>query len=108
MLRCKPDGTEVEVVCGTQGNAVGVAFTPEGEGFASGTFLAPDSMGAGLRDAIIHCVDGAEYPVRDRILNEHKRTGDRPALTHLGFPPRRDLPQRNVREEYRGNLFSCL
>jgi hypothetical protein len=29
-----------------------------------------------LRDAIIHCVDGAEYPVRDRILNEHKRTGD--------------------------------
>jgi type II secretory pathway component PulF len=32
----------------------------------------------------VHCVDGAEYPVRDRTLNEHLRTGDvLPPLTHL-------------------------
>ena len=83
MLRCRPDGSDLEVVCGSQGNAVGVAFTDEGDMFASGTFLAPNSMGAGLRDALIHCVDGGEYPVRDRTLHEHKRTGDLlPPLTH--------------------------
>ena len=52
VLRCKPDGSELEVVCGSQGNAVGVAFTTAGDMFASGTFLAPNSMGAGLRDAL--------------------------------------------------------
>jgi len=92
VLRCKPDGSELEVVCGSQGNAVGVAFTTAGDMFASGTFLAPNSMGAGLRDALIHCVDGGEYPVRDRVLNEHKRTGDLlPPLTHLGVSAASDL-----------------
>jgi putative heme-binding domain-containing protein len=71
---------------------VGVAFTTAGDMFASGTFLAPNSMGAGLRDALIHCVDGGEYPVRDRVLNEHKRTGDLlPPLTHLGVSAASDL-----------------
>ena len=85
LLRARADGSELEVVCGAQGNGVGVAFTVEGDAFACGTFLAPDSMGAGLRDALIHCVDGGEYPVRDRVLNEHRRTGDLlPPLAHLG------------------------
>ena len=53
ILRCKPDGSELEVVSGSQGNAVGVAFTREGDMFSSGTYLAPNSMGAGLRDAIV-------------------------------------------------------
>ena len=48
ILRCKPDGSELEVVCGSQGNAVGVAFTREGDMFSSGTYLAPNSMGAGF------------------------------------------------------------
>ena len=30
ILRCRPDGSELEVVCGSQGNAVGVAFTRRG------------------------------------------------------------------------------
>ena len=68
VLRCRPDGSELEVVSGSQGNAVGVVFTPRGDMFASGTFLAPNSMGAGLRNALVHCIDGAEYPVRDRTL----------------------------------------
>jgi putative heme-binding domain-containing protein len=99
-------------VCGSQGNAVGVAFTPEGDMFASGTFLAPNSMGAGLRDALVHCVDGGEYPVRDRTLNEHKRTGDLlPPLTHLGVAAASDLTIARgdaLGEGYRGNLFSAL
>ena len=111
LLRCKPDGSEIEVVCGTQGNAVGVVFTPEGDMFACGTFLAPDSMGPGLRDAIVHLVDGAEYPVRDRVLNEHKRTGELlPPLVHLGVAAAADLEiyRSDVfGKEYQKNLFSA-
>jgi putative membrane-bound dehydrogenase-like protein len=76
LLRCRPDGSEVEVVCGTQGNPVEVAWTPQGDFFVSGTFWAPDSYGGGLRDALIHGVEGGEYAVRDRVYNDRKRTGD--------------------------------
>lgn len=112
VLRCRPEGGEVEVVCGAQGNAVGVAFLPSGDMFASGTYLAPESMGADLRDAVIHAIDGAEYPVRDRVLNEHKRTGELlPPLVHLGFAAASDLaayegPQFG--DAYRDNLFVAL
>jgi putative membrane-bound dehydrogenase-like protein len=85
IMRCQPNGADVEVVCGAMGNPVEVAFTAEGEPMACGTFLAPESMGQGLRDAIVHCVPGALYPVRDRDLNEDKRTGDPlPPVAHLG------------------------
>ncbi len=112
VVRCRPDGSELEVVCGSQGNAVGVVFTDEGDMFASGTFLAPNSMGAGLRNALVHCVDGGEYPVRDRMLNEHKRTGDLlPPLTHLGVSAASDLMLCRgdaLGRDCRGNLFSAL
>jgi putative membrane-bound dehydrogenase-like protein len=112
ILRCRPDGSDLEVVAGSQGNAVGVAFLPEGDMFASGTFLAPNSMGAGLRDALVHVVDGAEYPVRDRTPAEHKRTGDMlPPLTHLGVSASSDLMACRgdaLGADCRGNLFSAL
>ncbi|MEX0978934.1 MAG: PVC-type heme-binding CxxCH protein, partial [Pirellulales bacterium] len=112
ILRCAPDGSDLEVVCGSQGNAVGVVFSSAGDMFSSGTFLAPNSMGAGLRDALVHLVDGAEYPVRDRTLNEHKRTGDLlPPLTHLGVSASSDLMLCRagaLGEASRGNLFSAL
>jgi putative membrane-bound dehydrogenase-like protein len=85
IMRSRPDGAAVEVFSGAMGNPVEVTFTDEGEPMACGTFLAPDSMGQGLRDAIVHCVPGALYPVRDRVLTEDKRTGEPlPALAHLG------------------------
>jgi putative heme-binding domain-containing protein len=112
ILRCRPDGSEIEVVCGSQGNAVGVAFTDAGDCFASGTFLADDSMGPGLRDALIHCVDGGQYPVRGMVIHEHKRTGDLlPALTQLGVSASSDLTiyrDELFGDAYRGNLFSAL
>jgi len=112
ILRAKPDGSELEVLSGSQGNAVGVAFTREGDTFSSGTYLAPNWMGADLRDAIVHCIDGAEYPVRDRILNEHKRTGELlPPLTHLGFAASSDLTICRgdaLGDASRGQLFSAL
>jgi len=112
ILRCRPDGSELEVVCGSHGNAVGVAFTDAGDCFASGTFLADDSMGPGLRDALIHCVDGGQYPIRGMVTNEHKRTGDLlPALTHLGVSASSDVMiyrGDTLGDPYRGNLFSAL
>jgi len=76
LMRCRPDGSDMEIVCGTQGNPVEVDWLPEGDFFVSGTFWAPDSFGGGLRDALIHGVEGGEYAVRDRIYNDRKRTGD--------------------------------
>ncbi|HVR86930.1 MAG TPA: PVC-type heme-binding CxxCH protein [Planctomycetota bacterium] len=76
LMRCRTDGSEVEIVSGCQGNPVEVDWTPEGDFFISGTFWAPDSFGGGLRDALIHGVEGGEYSVRDRVYTDRKRTGD--------------------------------
>ena len=85
IMRCRPDGDEVEVFGAAMGNPVEMAFTAEGEPFACGTFLSPESQGAGLRDALIHCVYGGLYSVRDRDLATEKRTGDLlPPLAQLG------------------------
>lgn len=76
LLRCRPDGSEMEIVCGSIGNPVEVDWLPEGDFFISGTFWAPDSFGGGLRDALIHGVEGGEYAVRDRLYTDRRRTGD--------------------------------
>jgi putative membrane-bound dehydrogenase-like protein len=76
VMRCKPDGSDVEIVCGAVGNPVEMDWTPEGDFFVSGTFWAPDSFGGGLRDALIHGVEGGEWPVRDRVYRDRIRTGE--------------------------------
>jgi len=76
LMRCRTDGSDMEIVCGCQGNPVEVDWTPEGDFFISGTFWAPDTFGGGLRDALIHGVEGGEYAVRDRVYTDRKRTGD--------------------------------
>src|SRR5262249_37625845 len=76
---------EIEVFSAAMGNPVEVAFSPGGEPFACGTFLSPESQGQGLRDALIHCVYGGLYSVRDRELSGEKRTGDLlPPVAQLG------------------------
>jgi putative membrane-bound dehydrogenase-like protein len=76
LMRMRPDGSDIEIVSGAQGNPVEVDWLPEGDYFVSGTFWAPDSFGGGLRDALIHGVEGGEYPVRDRVYQDRVRTGD--------------------------------
>ena len=91
IMRCRPDGEEVEVFSAAMGNPVEVAFTPEGEPFACGTFLSPESQGAGLRDALIHCVYGGLYSVRDREPRRGEADG-RPAARRWrswAWPPAR-------------------
>jgi putative membrane-bound dehydrogenase-like protein len=85
IMRCRPDGEEIEVFGAAMGNPVEVAFTPEGEPFACGTFLSPESQGAGFRDAIIHSVYGGYYAIRGRRHTSETRTGDPlPPLVQLG------------------------
>ena len=109
LLRCRPDGSEMEIVCGTQGNPVEVAWLPEGDFFVSGTFWAPASYGGGLRDALIHGVEGGEYAVRDRIYTDRKRTGDfLPVLVPMiATAPSGMMAYKSgaFGAEYRDNLF---
>ncbi len=76
VMRCRFDGSDVEIVAGSLGNPVEIDFLPEGDAFVSGTFWAPNAYGGGLRDALIHAVEGGEYAVRDRTYADRKRTGD--------------------------------
>jgi putative membrane-bound dehydrogenase-like protein len=85
IMRCRPDGEDIEVFSAAMGNPVEVAFSPEGEPFACGTFLSPESQGAGFRDALIHCVQGGIYSVRDREFMTEGNTGELlPPLAQLG------------------------
>lgn len=84
LMRCRPDGRDVEFVSGAVGNPVEVAFLPAGDAFLQGTFWAKNSAPHGWRDALIHAVGGGEYSVRDRDYNDRIRTGDYlPALVPL-------------------------
>ena len=76
LMRCRPDGSEMEFISGCVGNPVEVDFLPSGEMFAQGTYWAKPTMGGGLRDAVVHVVDGGEYSVRDRDYTDRVRTGD--------------------------------
>jgi putative membrane-bound dehydrogenase-like protein len=84
VFRCRPDGSDVEpVMGGGMDNPVGVTFTPEGEVIFSCTFYTnPDR---GMRDALVHAVEGGVYP-KVNVVNEGlKRTGElMPALAQLG------------------------
>lgn len=84
LFRVRGDGSDVEIVCaGGMDNPVEVAFTEEGEAFATVNLLigAPQPR----MDAIIHCVDGGVFPYRE-LSKEFKRTGDLlPAMIDLGW-----------------------
>lgn len=69
LIRCKPDGSDVEVVCRGFENLVELDFMPTGEMIGTDNwFTLPE---AGVRDALVHLVDGGLYPL---------------AATHRGSP----------------------
>jgi glucose/arabinose dehydrogenase len=59
LVRCRSDGSGAEVVGGLQGSAVDVAWSAQGDAFVSGSLYGSESP----RDAIVHSVEGGEYPV---------------------------------------------
>src|SRR5438552_12158579 len=108
IFRCRPDGSEVEVVCGGgMDNPVEIAFTAEGEPFATVDIL----IGRPSRiDAIIYCIEGGVFPYHE-VVKEFKRTGDLlPAVTQLGWVAPAGLMRYRstaLGAEYRDNLFSA-
>ena len=65
LLRCRPDGSNIEVICRGFENLVEIDFMPTGEILGTDNwFYLP---AAGVRDALVHLLEGALYPrfVRD-------------------------------------------
>jgi len=64
LLRSRPDGSEVEVVCRGFENLVEIEFLPAGEIIGTDNwFLWPTD---GQRDALVHLVEGGLYPLKLR------------------------------------------
>lgn len=109
LFRMRADGSAAEIVCaGGMDNPVEVAFSAEGEAFATvNLFLgAPKPR----MDAIIHCVEGGLFPYR-ALAPQFKRTGDLlPAMIDLGWVAPAGLMRYRsgaFGAEYRDNLFSA-
>jgi putative heme-binding domain-containing protein len=60
LIRCRPDGTNVEIVARGFENLVEVVFLPGGD--ILGTCNWYQKPEGGIRDAIVHIVDGGLYP----------------------------------------------
>lgn len=84
VFRALPDGSAREVVItGGMDNPVGLAFSPTGDRFLSGTFFV--KPGEGLRDGILHGVYGGVWGKEHGVLEGHPRTGDlMPIMAHMG------------------------
>jgi putative membrane-bound dehydrogenase-like protein len=108
IFRSRPDGRDVEVVCGGgMDDPVEITFTPEGEALATVDIL----LGSPKRiDAIIHCIEGGVFPYHESY-KEFKRTGDLlPAVSNLGWVAPAGLTRLRgtaLGAAYHGNLFSA-
>jgi putative membrane-bound dehydrogenase-like protein len=108
IFRCKPDGSELEVVCGGgMDNPVEIAFTEEGEPLVTVDIL--HNMPS-RNDGIIFAIEGGNYPWHE-VSKEFPRTGDLlPAVENLGWvAPSGLMRYRSAAfgKEYQGNLFSA-
>lgn len=66
LLRCRPDGTDVEVVSRGFENLVEVVFTPRGDIIGTDNWFrnVNEKGSGGLRDALVHLLDGGLYPLQ--------------------------------------------
>lgn len=64
LLRCRADGSDPEVLCRGFENLVEVVFTPRGEIIGTDNWYrnVNQKESGGLRDALVHLVDGGLYP----------------------------------------------
>ena len=110
--RCRPDGSDLESMCGGgYDNAVEIAFMPSGETVGTMTYFIDPQ--AGMRDAIMHWVEGGVYPKPYSVIEEDsfKLTGDlMPVMSKMA----RVAPSGIMRyrgdafgKEYNGNLFNA-
>ena len=110
IFRCKPDGSDVEVVCGGgMDNPVEIAFTDEGEPLVTVDILHTQPS---RNDGIIFAIEGGNYPWHE-VSKEFPRTGDLlPAIENLGWvAPSGIMRYRSGSHgfgvEYKNNLFTA-
>jgi len=104
VFRCKPDGTQVEVVCGGgMDNPVEIAFTEEGEALVTCALFQASPKRV---DVIFHAVEGGVFPYHES-LREFKRTGDLlPPVVELGWVAPSGL-LRCRGDQFKGIWFSA-
>jgi putative membrane-bound dehydrogenase-like protein len=78
LIRCRPDGSRAEVICRGFVNLVEVAFTARGDAIGTDNWYRDvnDSASGGLRDALIHMVDGGLYPYHPDVGTPQPVTGE--------------------------------
>ena len=110
LIRCRPDGTDPEVVCRGFVNLVELVFTPQGEMIGTDNFFQMPA--GGLRDAIVDLAPGGLYPLslRDEGTPQPMTGGPLPAISM--FPAvapsglvRYESNDRN--DAFHGQLFSA-
>jgi putative membrane-bound dehydrogenase-like protein len=113
LARCRPDGSDVEVLCRGFENLVEVAWTARGEAIGTDNwFRNPNTPGSnGLRDALVHLTDGGLYPYHREVGTPQPVTGDPlgpvslyPALALSGLVC---YEGSKFPADFRGNLFSA-
>ena len=108
VFRCRPDGSQVEVVCGGgMDNPVEVAFTEEGEPLVTcALFLSSPKR----VDTIFHAIEGGVFPYHE-CVREFKRTGDLlPPVVDVGWVAPSGLVRYRSEAfgpEYRDSWFSA-
>ncbi|SDL90204.1 putative membrane-bound dehydrogenase domain-containing protein [Daejeonella rubra] len=110
--RCRPDGSGLESMAGGGfDNSIELAFMPSGETVGTMTyFIEPQ---AGMRDAIMHWVEGGAYPKYNPVIEKDKfiLTGDlMPVMNKMArVAPSGIMRYRGntIGKEYQGNLFSA-
>jgi putative membrane-bound dehydrogenase-like protein len=108
IFRCKPDGSDVEVVCGGgMDNPVQVAFTEAGEPLVSCNIVhsRPQRI-----DGILYALEGAVFPWNE-VIDEFKSTGELfEPVDPLGWVAVSGLIRYRggaFGKEYRDNFFSA-
>lgn len=107
LFRCRPDGSQPEVICRGFENLVEIEFMPGGE--IIGTDNWYQRPAAGLRDALIDCAPGGLYPYAADRGTPLPRTGITlppltllPAVAHSGLTR---LRAAGFPAEWKNSLF---
>ena len=109
LIRCRPDGSQPEVLCRGFINLVELAFLPNGDVIGTDNwFTLPEG---GVRDALVHLVEGGLYPYKPDNGTTYPITGEPlpalamfPAVAVSGLELYRGA---SFPAEMRGNLFSA-
>ena len=107
LLRCRPDGSEVTVLCRGFENLVELIFTPGGEMIGTDNWFQRPV--GGIRDALVHLVAGGLYPYAPDRGTPQPVTG--PPLPAIALFPAVALSglelYRGTSPSLQGQLFSA-